>query len=302
MSNHDDGSVERNGDGIPSVSKRSVLKGMTGLAAGTAGLASGVGAVLSDTCLGDSFSCSSGFEEAPSDYQYLDLREDPPGLHGDWPSSPSELVFFVHGWGSDTSDAFKNVSYTFELAAEQNGFDRPTVAVVYDTNKYLEDFETSIQSAKDAGKKLAAWLRDYDAANSTDTYRFVGHSLGGHVLASMLENLDGDVVVEDIGFFGVALATKSVCEENGEFGHGVAVSSDDTHNYRSSNDEVICDCVPLLTGEDALGCLPPDCGSSDSPPANFHDHDVTDAVEGHCDYPKPDVGCVDQLVEDWQND
>jgi pimeloyl-ACP methyl ester carboxylesterase len=232
----------------------------------------------------------------------LDLRDSTPSRLGDWPNDPDELTIFVHGLGGDSNNGWRDQAYTFQQAAQQNGWDPTQIAVLYNTAGDSLDWDASVDNATTAGQRLADWLRDYDASASTVSYNVVAHSLGGHVTGTTLNRLDGDVVTDRVGLLGPAIPTDSVCAYGGQYGPGIEASAGEVHNYRSWDDAVVCDLYSsyiLGSGEDGLGCQDPDCGWFDAPPSNFTDHSVTFTVDEHCDYPKADVGCVDELVADF---
>lgn len=66
------------------------------------------------------------------------------------------------------------------------------------------------------------------------------------------------------------------------------------YDYYSENDGIVCDTYVLPEGTSDIGCIGSDCGGD--VPNNFADVDVTDAVDVHCNYGKPDVGCVPEIV------
>lgn len=292
-------------DESPSIDRRDVLKSSAGVAVGSLGLAAGAGSASATIeALIEGLKCTSesNWLDAPSDYPILDLRGDSPSRNGSWPDDPDELTIFVHGLGADRDGVWRDNAYTFQQAAEQNGLQTDFVGVVYDTGSSVLDWDESVVAAQEAGGQLADWLRGYDASNDVGSYRLVAHSLGGHVTGTVLDDLGGDVVFEDVGLLGPAIPRNSVCEDDGQYAAGIQASAEDVHNYRSWDDEVVCDLYEIGAGNEGLGCRTPRCGWFDDPPENFHDHSQTFSVDAHCDYPRQDVGCVDDLVEDFQND
>lgn len=284
-----------------SIRRRDVLRSGAGLAVGAAGIAATSGSASATIeALFEALDCTSGWADAPEDYPVLDLRDDSPSRIGNWPADPSDLTIFVHGLGGDSDGLWRDQAQTFENAATQNGWDPTQVAVLYNTGSDSLDWDQSVSQAKTAGRRLAGWLRD--VAGGLDTINVVAHSLGGHVTGTLLNELGGDVVADRVALLGPAIPNYSVCEHDGEYGAGIAASAGEVHNYRSWDDEVVCDLYSsyiLGSGNDGLGCVDPDCGWFDAPPENFEDHSQTFDVEAHCDYPRPDVGCVDDVVEDF---
>lgn len=283
------------------VRRRDVLRSTAGLAVGAAGVAATTGSASATIeALFESLDCSSGWATAPEDYPILDLRDDSPSRIGDWPADPSRLTIFVHGLGADSDGIWRDQAQTLENAANQNGWNPTLVGTLYDTGSDSLDWDQSVSLAKTAGRRLAGWIEG--VAGDLDAINVVAHSLGGHVTGTLLNELGGDVVLGNVGLLGPAVPNFSVCEDDGQYGAGIAASANAVHNYRSWDDEVICDLYEseiLGSGEDGLGCNEPECGWFDAPPENFEDHSQTASVDKHCDYPRPDVGCIDDLVEDF---
>ncbi|WP_254761485.1 esterase/lipase family protein [Natrinema marinum] len=295
----------RCGDSESTIDRRKILRSTAGLAVGTAGLAAASGSASATVeALYEALECTADgtWQAAPDGYPVLDLRGSTPTRLGDWPDDPRDLTIFVHGLGGDSDDGWKDQAYTFEQAARQNGWDPTQIAVLYNTGGDSLDWESSVDKAKTAGRRLADWLGGYAAENDVSSYRVVAHSLGGHVTGTLLNELDGDVVIDDVALLGPAVPKDSVCKDDGQYAPGIEASAEAVYNYRSWDDEVVCDLyssVILGSGNDGLGCKAPDCGWFDSPPSNFEDNSVTFSVDGHCDYPRPDVGCVDEVVDDF---
>ncbi len=285
------------------IRRRDVLRSTAGLAVGTAGLAATSGSASATIeSLFEALRCTSGWQDAPEDYPVLDLRDSSPSRIGDWPGDPETLTIFVHGLGGDSNEGWRNQAATFESAAQQNGWDPTQIAVLYTTSGDSLDWSVARNRAKTAGQRLANWLLDFDASNDVSSYNVVAHSLGGHVTGTLLNELDGAVTIDNVGLLGPAIPNDSVCADDGEYAPGIEASAGEVHNYRSWDDEVVCDLYEsyvLGAGTDGLGCNSPSCGLFDAPPSNFFDHSQTVSVNEHCDYPKADVGCVDDLVGDF---
>lgn len=302
--NYDHGS---GGNRSTSIRRRDVLRSSVGLAVGTAGAAAMTGnssATLEALIEAGRCSGEDAWLDAPADYPVVDLQSSTPTQVGDWPDDPDELTIFVHGLGGDSNVGWKRQAYTFEHAAADSGWETPQVAALYTTSGDSLDWSVAVDLATTAGQRLAAWLRAYDSQNDVSTYTIVAHSLGGHVTGTLLNELDGDVVIDNVALLGPAIPTDSVCED-GQYGGGIQASAGSVNNYRSRDDAVVCDLYSsrlLGAGTDGIGCESPDCGWSGSTPSNFHDNDVTFDVDEHCDYPKADEGCVGRVVEDLQSD
>lgn len=305
MRDPDNVDSEQCDDPASTIDRRDILRSTAGLAVGTAGLAATTGSASATVeAFYEASQCSADgtWQAAPDDYPVLDLRDSSPTRLGDWPDDPQDLTIFVHGLGGDSNDGWKDQAYTFEQAAQQNGWEPTQIAVLYNTGGDSLDWGSSVDKAKTAGQRLADWLVGYAAGNDVSSYRVVAHSLGGHVTGTLLNALGGDVVIDDVALLGPAVPKNSVCKDDGQYAPGIQASAGNVYNYRSLDDEVVCDLYSsaiLGSGNDGLGCRSPDCGWFDAPPSNFQDNNVTFAVDGHCDYPRPDVGCVGEVVEDF---
>lgn len=108
--------------------------------------------------------------------------------------------------------------------------------------------------------------------------------------------LDGDRVLENVSLIGGAVDPDSVCK-GAEYGDGIANSAEAVYDYHSENDEVVCDVHALSEGTSGIGCVGSECDGN--APANFTDVDVTDSVDAHCNYGKPDIGCVPEIVSNF---
>ena len=280
------------------VSRRQVLRTTAATAVGGAGLAGASGSAAAS-----GFTGCDEWLDAPAEYPEIDLTSsNPSAANFDTLEDESELVVFVHGWlGLETST---DQAYTLEQALAENEYDAPVVAASWeaDTRNYWRAESTS----ETAGQRLASWLTSDRAALEERTVRLVGHSLGGRLCLEALTALDGEATVDTVALLGTAADDDSVCTD-GEYAYGIDASAEAVANYHSENDDSICYGYDLQSLSSGLGCGGSDCDGgwvtddSGSVPGNYTDVDVTDKVDGHCDYAKPEVGCVPRIVEDWDS-
>lgn len=288
-----DNATSRNdGSDRREMTRRRMLVTASGTAVGLVGTTALSGSVGAQT---------SGWESAPADYPTIDLTAPDPSTTGAFPSDADELVVYVHGWQEASNGGGENQGYTLETALRANGYDAPTVTAMWDSNTDALDTETAQERAAVAAPRLAAWLDEYLTDNPETTVRAVSHSLGAQVILGALEALAGDRVLPDVALLGAAVDDDTVCTD-GEYATGIETAAGAVRSYHSENDGVICSMYSLLEGASGLGCEGSDCGgffSRGSTPENFTDNDVTDTVDSHGEYGRPDVGCVPQVLEDF---
>ncbi|WP_436346717.1 esterase/lipase family protein [Natronorubrum sp. FCH18a] len=279
------------------VSRRQVLRTTAVAAVGGAGLAGASGSTAAT-----GFTGCDEWLNAPAEYPEIDLTGgNPSASNFEALEDESELVVFVHGWlGLETST---DQAYTLEQALEEAEYDAPVVAASWeaDTRNYWRAESTT----ETAGRRLASWLASDRAALEERTVRLVGHSLGGRLCLETLTALDGEAAVDTVALVGTAADDDSVCTD-GEYAYGIDASGGTVSNYHSENDDSVCYGYDLQSLASGLGCAGSDCDGgwvtddSGSVPDNYTDVDVTDAVDDHCDYTKPEVGCVPQIVAGFE--
>ncbi|SFB67279.1 Alpha/beta hydrolase of unknown function [Halobiforma haloterrestris] len=317
-------SETRSGDEPTTVSRRRLLGSAAGVTVGVGG----IGANSRSASATDVTGCDDWLD-APAEYPEVDLTSGNPtasnldGLEGvaendddgDEGDERSELVIYVHGWlGLETST---DQAHTLAQALADTDYDRPVVAASWsaDTPNYWR----AESAAETAGRRLASWLES-DAVPGTGgdnddesgpTIRLVGHSLGGRVCLETLLGLatddgnDGDGPLESVALLGTAVDDDSVCT-NGRYAYGIDAAANEVFNYHSENDDSVCYGYDLQSLSSGLGCAGADCGDGwfgdddGARPSNYTDVDVTDAVDDHCAYGKPDVGCVPRIVADFE--
>ncbi|MDQ2052343.1 alpha/beta hydrolase [Natronolimnohabitans sp. A-GB9] len=282
-------------DGSTDMSRRRLLQATATTAVGGAGIAGATG-----TASATGFTGCDDWLEAPAEYPEIDLTSSNPTAEN-IDDIEGELLIYVHGWlGLETNT---DQAYTLETALEDNEYDEPVVAAAWeaDTLNYWRAEDTT----ETAGRRLAAWLRSDRVDLEETTVRLVGHSLGGRVCLEALAALGDEATVEHVALVGTAADDDSVCTD-GEYAYGIATGAESVYNYHSENDDKVCYGYDIQSLASGLGCGGADCDGgwvtddSGSVPDNYTDVDVTDTVDDHCDYVKPDVGCVSRIVDDFE--
>jgi esterase/lipase superfamily enzyme len=284
----------------PSLDRRDVLR-TAAASAGTTVLP-GV-AVASDqqncTTTEDPFDGCEG-ASAPSDFPYLYDHDDDgtDEQFGTWPSNPSELVFFVHGYQSQSTQNGVNQAYAAKLAAEHNGYAQPFAAVCWDSDT---TWSTAKRRAEDEGRRLGEFLLDYMADHPDTTIRLLGHSLGNRVVVYCLRTLTNNgAAVDSAAALGGAIDADSVIVEDGtdqsEFDEEIESAAAQYNNYHKTDDQVLNVDYEAAEGEEAVGEVGANGGTT---PSNYTDHDVTRAVCNHCTYHKTNKGCMGEVVRNW---
>ncbi|WP_458719714.1 DUF726 domain-containing protein [Candidatus Nitrosocosmicus sp. R] len=140
-----------------------------------------------------------------------------------------EVVIFVHGWGSDDSNANKKFERTL-LSLQSNGFNNTLVGFSWDSNTitYADlnwmGWINAKKIATENGPKLANYiienLEDCKKENENTEVRLIGHSLGARVILSALESLHNDTrwtndsnKITSVHLLGAAVDNEEVSKE-----------------------------------------------------------------------------------------
>lgn len=275
------------------LSRRRVLRTASAAATGLAGAAGSASA--STTAPGPSFfgECGEGWQQPPADYPVIDLRSPEPYTAGDFPEGDPEFVVYVHGWLEKFARGGRSQGYTLETALRRNGYEQPTVAAIWNSNDPA--WPVAKRQADIAGQRLAKFLAGYLDRYPETTIKTVDHSLGTRVILEALATLDGDHVLDNVSLVGGAVNPDTVCSGT-RHGDGIDACSNEVYNYHSENDDIVCETYAYAEGTSGIGCSGADCGST---PSNYSDVDVTDSVNAHCNYGRPDVGCVPEIVANF---
>ncbi len=300
MSNdNSDTTGETDGNETESVTtnRRRMLRATTIATTGAIGLAGTTGSASAT-----GFTGCDDWEAAPAEYPEIDLTTgNPSAATVDELEGESELVVFVHGWlGLETST---DQAYTLERAFEENEYDAPVVAASWEAD--TRNYWRAESRTETAGQRLASWLETGRVNLEETTVRLVGHSLGGRVCLETLTALGVEAIVETVALVGTAADDDSVCTD-GSYAYGIDASAEDVSNYHSEDDDSVCYGYDLQSLSSGLGCGGADCSGgllgddSGSTPENYTDVDVTDEVDEHCAYTKPESGCVPRIVDDFE--
>lgn len=283
---------QNNTDDRSATNRRNVLKALSTVAAGGAGLAGTASAIPS----GPSFfgECEDGWNHASLEYPIIDLRTPEPTTRGNFPTGADEFLVYVHGWLEKFAHGGRSQAYTLEKALQQNGYDKPVVAAIWDSNQPV--WTAAKLNADTAGSRLASWLDDYLDQYSNTTVKTVDHSLGTRVILEALATLGGAEVLDNVSAIGGAVNPDTVCSGT-RYADGISASTTDFYNYHSTNDNIVCDIYARREGHKGIGCIGSDCGGD--VPSNFSNVDVSSSVKAHCDYGRSDVGCVPEIVSNF---
>ncbi|MFB6165553.1 MAG: alpha/beta hydrolase [Haloarculaceae archaeon] len=219
--------------------------------------------------------------------------EEPiPGLTTD--DSPSELVVFVHRYGlglERSREAFRAVNDALR------GVDYADELVGYSWDSDLGKWWSRMDAAEKNGAKLAAFVRDYRRLSPGTTLRVIGHGFGVVTVAEALANFadagDG-TTIDTVDVLGAAIDDGSVALGDA-YGRAIADHCGAFRSYYKTDDEFLGSKYPWHEWDHALGRE----GATGDSPGNYAEYDVTDAVASHDSYHRPETGCVDRVVANW---
>ncbi|WP_330631575.1 alpha/beta hydrolase [Halocatena halophila] len=280
------------------VDRRSVLRSM---AVGSTAL-SGTSSFMAGN-LGE-LECLSA-ESPPDSYPVVEKDEGLFGggagfvQHGTFPDSPGEVVIYIHGWLELFTGRGAGQGYTLETALRQQAYDHPTITFAYPSNNI--NWWGVKGDAEDDGRAFASWVEDYRERYPDVTIRMVGHSLGARTGLGCLDELvvkNGNEPIESFAMIGGAIPRSAVTTD-GEFATAITNGARRVDNFFSEGDAIL-DYIYQLgeLGTEAVGAY--GAPSDATTPTNYADHDVSDDVNGHCVYYKPDQGCVGDIVDSFE--
>lgn len=215
-----------------------------------------------------------------------------PGLDG---SSPDELVIFVHGWAHDVDRARKKFRLVSD-ALRQNGVETPEIGYSWDSDTATLEFWQAVEIASRNGWKLATFLEKLHRQSPGTDVRIIAHSLGAEVAAEAHEIMhehDFNAKTTSLSFVGGAIDNDSV-SLGGEYGQGLAHKVEQVDNFWKSDDQTLGIEYVAAMWDRAVG----ETGAEGETPDNYTDINV-DYVTEHDAYPKPDVGCMPDVVSRW---
>ena len=159
-----------------------------------------------------------------------------------------EITIMIHGLRNNAPGALtKFVTAKKRLA--YLGYKNPVVGYSYDSNttgaQYisyaLHALHTGLIIAGKNGRNLAKFVTDFKQKSPETKIRLMGHSLGAHVILSMIDNLARNAknkgIVEAVYFFGGSIPSDALNPKNGS--HAQRIVATKIKNYYSPEDEVL---------------------------------------------------------------
>jgi len=129
------------------------------------------------------------------------------------------------------------------------GYKNPVVGYSYDSNttgaQYisyaLHALHTGLIIAGKNGRNLAKFVTDFKQKSPETKIRLMGHSLGAHVILSMIKylarNAKNKGIIEAVYFFGGSIPSDALNPKNGF--HAQRIVATKIKNYYSPEDEVL---------------------------------------------------------------
>ena len=159
-----------------------------------------------------------------------------------------EITIMIHGLRNNAPGALtKFVTAKKRLA--YLGYKNPVVGYSYDSNttgaQYisyaLHALHTGLIIAGKNGRNLAKFVTDFKQKSPETKIRLMGHSLGAHVILSMIKNLARNAknkgIIEAVYFFGGSIPSDALNLRNGS--HAQRIVATKIKNYYSPEDEVL---------------------------------------------------------------
>ena len=159
-----------------------------------------------------------------------------------------EITIMIHGLRNNAPGALtKFVTAKKRLA--YLGYKNPVVGYSYDSNttgaQYisyaLHALHTGLIIAGKNGRNLAKFVTDFKQKSPETKIRLMGHSLGAHVILSMIDNLARNAknkgIIEAVYFFGGSIPSDALNPKNGS--HAQRIVATKIKNYYSPDDEVL---------------------------------------------------------------
>ncbi|HIA25808.1 MAG TPA: DUF726 domain-containing protein, partial [Candidatus Nitrosopelagicus sp.] len=105
----------------------------------------------------------------------------------------------------------------------------------------LHALHTGLIIAGKNGRNLAKFVTDFKQKSPETKIRLMGHSLGAHVILSMIDNLARNAknkgIIEAVYFFGGSIPSDALNSKNGS--HAQRIVATKIKNYYSPDDEVL---------------------------------------------------------------
>jgi len=159
-----------------------------------------------------------------------------------------EITIMIHGLRNNAPGALtKFVTAKKRLA--YLGYKNPVVGYSYDSNttgaQYisyaLHALHTGLIIAGKNGRNLAKFVTDFKQKSPETKIRLMGHSLGAHVILSMIDNLARNAknkgIIEAVYFFGGSIPSDAFSLRNGSAAQKIVTAK--IRNYYSPYDDVL---------------------------------------------------------------
>jgi len=159
-----------------------------------------------------------------------------------------EITIMIHGLRNNAPGALTKFVIAKKRLAYL-GYKNPVVGYSYDSNttgaQYishaLHALHTGLIIAGKNGRNLAKFVTDFKQKSPETKIRLMGHSLGAHVILSMIDNLARNAknkgIVEAVYFFGGSIPSDALNPKNGS--HAQRIVATKIKNYYSPEDEVL---------------------------------------------------------------
>ena len=159
-----------------------------------------------------------------------------------------EITIMIHGLRNNAPGALTKFVIAKKRLAYL-GYKNPVVGYSYDSNttgaQYisyaLHALHTGLIIAGKNGRNLAKFVTDFKQKSPETKIRLMGHSLGAHVILSMIYNLARNVknkgIIEAVYFFGGSIPSDALNPKNGF--HAQRIVATKIKNYYSPEDEVL---------------------------------------------------------------
>ena len=159
-----------------------------------------------------------------------------------------EITIMIHGLRNNAPGALTKFVIAKKRLAYL-GYKNPVVGYSYDSNttgaQYishaLHALHTGLIIAGKNGRNLAKFVTDFKQKSPETKIRLMGHSLGAHVILSMIDNLARNAknkgIIEAVYFFGGSIPSDALNLRNGS--HAQRIVATKIKNYYSPEDEVL---------------------------------------------------------------
>ena len=159
-----------------------------------------------------------------------------------------EITIMIHGLRNNTSGALTK----FIIAKRklvQLGYKNPVIGYSYDSNttgaQYilhaLHALHVGVIIANKNGRNLAKFVTDFKQKSPETKIRLMGHSLGAHVILSMIKNLAKNTrnkgIIEAVYLFGGSIPSNALSVKNASYVQKIVATK--IRNYYSPYDDVL---------------------------------------------------------------